>query len=50
MDLLGTLGISAEAALLAAGIGLAAALLMAACIGYRRRGRQKAGLPRLSDR
>jgi hypothetical protein len=49
MDLFSTLGISPEAALLAAGLGLAVALLMAAAIGYRRRGRTRDGLPRLGD-
>jgi hypothetical protein len=50
MDLYSALGISAEMVLLAAGLGIAAALLMAAYIGYRRRGSVRAGLPGLSDR
>lgn len=49
MDLFSALGVSPEVALIVAGVGLAAALLMAAVIGYRRRGRHRGGLPGLSD-
>ena len=50
MDLFTTIGVKPEVALLVAGVGLAAALLMAAWIGYRRRGQAREGLSGLSDR
>jgi hypothetical protein len=50
MDLWGALGVSRETGLLAAGLGLLAALVLAAGIAFRRRSERPGGPLGLNDR